>query len=149
MPERESEQLETVVIGGGQAGLATGYFLKQHGRKFVVLDGGRRIGDGWRGRWDSLRLYSPASRDGLPGMDFPAPRASYPTAGEMADYLEAYAAVHELPVRNGVTVTSLTTNGKLAAAGGSVNAGFVANYSGPNVLPAAFTLNGTLCTVVT
>ena len=105
---QHSEQHETVVIGGGQAGLATGYFLKQQGREFVVLDGGRRIGDGWRARWDSLRLYSPASRDGLPGMAFPAARASYPTAGEMADYLEAYAAGHELPVRNGVTVTSLT-----------------------------------------
>ena len=74
---QHSEQHETVVIGGGQAGLAAGYFLKQHGRKFVVLDGGQRIGDSWRGRWDSLRLYSPASRDGLPGMAFPAPRASY------------------------------------------------------------------------
>ena len=105
---KHSEHYQTVVIGGGQAGLATGYHLKQHGRQFVVLDGGRRIGDTWRGRWDSLRLYSPASRDGLPGMAFPAPRASYPTAGEMADYLEAYAAAHELPVRNDVTVTSLS-----------------------------------------
>ena len=106
---QHSEHYETVVIGGGQAGLATGYFLKRHGRQFVILDRGERVGDSWRGRWDSLRLYSPASRDGLPGMDFPAPRASYPTAGEMADYLETYSAGHELPVRNGVSVTSLTT----------------------------------------
>jgi putative flavoprotein involved in K+ transport len=105
---QHSQHHETIVIGGGQAGLATGYLLKRHGRQFVILDSGERIGDSWRGRWDSLRLYSPASRDGLPGMEFPAPRASYPTAGEMADYLETYAAGHELPVRNGVTVTSLT-----------------------------------------
>ena len=78
---QHSEQHETVVIGGGQAGLATGYFLKQQGREFVVLDGGRRIGDGWRARWDSLRLYSPASRDGLPGMAFPAPPPAEPAAG--------------------------------------------------------------------
>src|SRR3954452_9504329 len=104
---QNAEQHETVVIGGGQAGLAAGYFLKRHWRQFVILDGDQRIGDSWRGRWAPLRLYSPATRDGLPGMAFPAPRASYPTAGEMADYLEAYAAGHELPVRNGVIVTSL------------------------------------------
>src|SRR5436190_2424839 len=104
---QHSEQHKTVVIGGGQAGLSAGYFLKRDGQQFVILDNGERIGDSWRARWDSLRLYSPASRDGLPGKAFPAPRASYPTAGEMADYLEAYAAAYELPVRNGVTVTSL------------------------------------------
>ena len=102
------EQHETVVIGGGQAGLAVGYHLQQLGRPFVILDERDRVGDSWRGRWDSLRLYSPASRDGLPGMPFPAPRASYPTASDMADYLEDYAARNELPVRAGARVTSLT-----------------------------------------
>lgn len=101
------EQHETVVIGGGQAGLAVGYHLQRLGRPFVILDEGSRVGDSWRGRWDSLRLYSPASRDGLPGMPFPAPRSSYPTASEMADYLEAYAMRNELPVRTGARVTSL------------------------------------------
>jgi putative flavoprotein involved in K+ transport len=107
----EIQQHETVVIGGGQAGLAVGYHLQRLARPFVILDEGDRIGNSWRGRWDSLRLYSPASRDGLPGMPFPAPRTSYPTASDMADYLEAYAVRHDLPVRTGMRVTSLTREG--------------------------------------
>ena len=67
------EQFQTVIIGGGQAGLAAGYYLKREGQRFVILDAGERVGDSWRGRWPSLRLYSPAQLDGLPGMDFPAP----------------------------------------------------------------------------
>ena len=66
------QQYGTVVIGGGQAGLAVGYHLKQHGRSFAILDANERVGDSWRARWDSLRLYSPASKDALPGMRFPA-----------------------------------------------------------------------------
>jgi putative flavoprotein involved in K+ transport len=113
------EQHETLVIGGGQSGLAVGYHLKRHGAQFVILDRSERIGDGWRTRWDSLRLYSQASRDGLPGTPFPAPRTSYPTARQMADYLEAYAAEHELPVRAGVAVDSLVKqNGRYVAEAG-------------------------------
>jgi putative flavoprotein involved in K+ transport len=104
----QRERYETVVIGGGQAGLAVGYFLKQEGRSFVVLDASERIGDSWRTRWDSLKLYSPAFRDGLPGMRFPAMRNAYPTKDEFADYLEAYAEGFELPVRAGVAVEALT-----------------------------------------
>jgi len=96
------------VIGGGQAGLAVGYHLQRRGRPFVILDGSERIGDSWRTRWDSLRLYSPAGRDGLPGLPFPARATTYPTATEMGDYLEAYASHHRLPVRSGVAVESLT-----------------------------------------
>ena len=104
-----AETLDTVIVGGGQAGLATGYHLKKCGRPFVILDASERVGDPWRTRWDSLRLYSPASHDGLPGMRFPARRTSYPTAPEMADYLTSYAAHFELPVRSGVSVDALTT----------------------------------------
>ena len=89
---RQAETFETVIVGGGQAGLATGYHLARQGRSFVILDANERIGDPWRQRWDSLKLYSPAKYDGLPGMRFPAPRASFPTAHEMGDYLEAYAS---------------------------------------------------------
>ena len=103
-----TESFDTVIVGGGQAGLATGYHLKRSGRSFVILDASARIGDPWRNRWDSLRLYSPASHDGLPGLRFPAKRTSYPTAHEMADYLEAYAAHFELPVRSGCAVDMLT-----------------------------------------
>ena len=75
---KQVEQYGTVIIGGGQAGLSVGYHLKKQGQSFVVLDASERIGDSWRKRWDSLRLYSPAFRDGLPGMPFPAARRETP-----------------------------------------------------------------------
>jgi putative flavoprotein involved in K+ transport len=103
-----SERYDTIVVGGGQAGLAAGYFLKQAGASFAILDASERVGDSWRKRWDSLRLYSPAMRDGLPGMAFPAPPTTYPTAAEMGAYLEAYATGLELPVHSGVRVDTLT-----------------------------------------
>jgi len=105
--EMAAESFDTVIVGGGQAGLATGHHLKKQARSFVILDASERVGDPWRKRWDSLRLYSPASYDGLPGLRFPAKRTSYPTAHEMADYLEAYAAHFELPVRSGTAVDRL------------------------------------------
>jgi putative flavoprotein involved in K+ transport len=105
------ERFETVVVGGGQAGLAAAYHLKKQGRPFVVLDAEERIGDVWRKRWDSLRLFTPAKYDGLPGFRFPAPRWSFPTKDEMGDYLEAYAARFELPVRTGVFVDRIFRDG--------------------------------------
>ena len=102
-----SEHIETVVIGAGQAGLAVGYHLAQKGRDFLILDEHERVGDNWRHNWDSLRLYSPAAKDGLPGMPFPSERWDYPTKDQMGDYLEAYAARFELPVRRGVRVHEL------------------------------------------
>jgi putative flavoprotein involved in K+ transport len=111
-PETGVEQFDTIVIGGGQAGLSAGYYLKKLGRPFVILDANERVGGSWRTRtWDSLRLFTPARYDGLPGWPFPAPAWSYPTAREAADYLEAYAERFELPVRGGVRVERLTKNG--------------------------------------
>jgi putative flavoprotein involved in K+ transport len=98
----------TVVIGGGQAGLAAGYYLKQRDLPFVILDENDRIGDAWRKRWDSLRLFTPARYDGLPGMAFPGSPWGYPTKDETANYLEAYARAFEFPVRTGVKVDRLT-----------------------------------------
>ena len=103
-----AERVETVVIGGGQAGLAAGYHLARRGREFVILDSCTRVGDNWRCHWDSLRLFSPARAAALPGMRFPAPPSSYPTKDEMADFLEVYATSFDLPVRGGVRVTRLT-----------------------------------------
>ncbi len=104
-----TEQLDTIVIGGGQAGLSVGYYLKKLGRPFVILDANERIGGSWRTRtWDSLRLFTPARYDGLPGWPFPAPGWSFPTARETADYLEAYAERFDLPVRTGTKVDRLT-----------------------------------------
>ena len=94
------QQIGTVVIGGSQAGLAVGYYLKQHGLPFVILDENDRIGDAWRKRWDSLRLFTPAPYDGLPGMPFPGSTSSYPTKDETADYLEAYARAVRAPCPN-------------------------------------------------
>jgi putative flavoprotein involved in K+ transport len=105
---RRHERHETVIVGAGQAGLSVGYHLKRQGRAFVILDANERVGDSWRSRWDSLRLYSPAFRDGLPGMPFPAPRNAYPTKDEMGEYLEAYATRFELPVRGGAAVETMT-----------------------------------------
>jgi putative flavoprotein involved in K+ transport len=102
------ERYEVLVVGAGQAGLAVGHHLKRQGRSFLIVDRNERIGDSWRQRWESLKLYSPASRDGLPGMPFPAKPTAYPTRSEMADYLEAYAERLELPVRNGTAVDSLS-----------------------------------------
>jgi putative flavoprotein involved in K+ transport len=107
-----AETFDAIIIGGGQAGLSVGYYLKRRGGSFVILDANEQIGGSWRTRtWNSLRLFTPARYDGLPGWPFPAPGWSYPTARETADYLEAYAARFELPVRTGMTVDRLTKNG--------------------------------------
>jgi len=106
-----AERLETVIVGGGQAGLSVGYHLARRDRPFVILDAHERIGDGWRRQWDSLRLFSPARLDGLPGMPFPASAWSFPTKDEVADYLAAYASRFDLPVRSGVRVDGVARNG--------------------------------------
>jgi putative flavoprotein involved in K+ transport len=98
----DAETFDTVVIGAGQAGLAAGYFLKKEGRSFVILDGNARVGDNWRERYDSLRLFTPAWAVALPGWRYPT--KSTPTKDEMAEFLEAYAARFSLPVRNGIRV---------------------------------------------
>jgi len=111
MTDYQIERVDTIVVGGSQAGLAVGYHLARRGRSFVILDAHRRIGDAWRTRWDSLRLFTPAAYDALPGMPFPASRTYFPTKDEMADYLEDYARRFELPVRTGVRVDAVARNG--------------------------------------
>jgi putative flavoprotein involved in K+ transport len=101
------EQVETIIVGGGQAGLALGYYLAQRDRSFVILDENERTGDSWRKRWDSLRLFTPAYLSDLPGLDFPGPRTRCPSKDEMADYLEAYAARFDLPIHMGLHVDSI------------------------------------------
>lgn len=108
----ETQTYDTIVIGGGQAGLATGYYLQQQGRDFVILDGSERIGDAWRSRWDSLHLFTPARFSSLPGMAFPAAPDAFPHKDEMADYLESYARRLELPVQLGVWVERLAREGQ-------------------------------------
>jgi putative flavoprotein involved in K+ transport len=113
---RRTERIDTLVIGGGQAGLSVGHHLGRRGVPFLILDASARVGDPWRARWDSLRLFTPARFDGLDGMPFPAEPGYFPTKDEMADYLEAYAARFDLAVRSGARVHRLTReNGRFVA----------------------------------
>jgi putative flavoprotein involved in K+ transport len=96
---------DVIVVGGGQAGLAVAYYLARQEAHFVVLDAAAETGESWRTRWDSLRLFTPARYDGLPGMPFPATDDDYPGKDQVADYLRDYAARFALPIRLGCAVT--------------------------------------------
>ena len=112
LPSTRVERVETIVIGGGQAGLAVGHHLAAHDVDFVILDAERRTGDVWRRRWDSLRLFTPAAFSGLPGLVFPAPPSHLPDKDEVADYLERYVERFDLPVRHDTRVESLGWDGE-------------------------------------
>ncbi len=132
------ERFPVVIVGAGQAGLAAGYHLARARVQFVIFDAGRRIGDSWRSRWGSLRLFTPARIDGLPGMRFPASPSDLPTKDAMADYLEAYAEHFKLPVRSGVRVTALDVmdgHYLLSAAGQQIEADQVIVATGANQTP--------------
>jgi putative flavoprotein involved in K+ transport len=102
--EMTPQHIETLIVGGGQAGLTTGYYLRKLGRPFLIVEAEARIGDQWRNQWDTLRLYSPAKFDGLPGLPFPADDWSFPSKDEVADYVESYALTFDLPVRTNTRV---------------------------------------------
>jgi putative flavoprotein involved in K+ transport len=102
------QRLDVVVVGGSQAGLAMAWHLAQQGLRFVVLEAAPELGQVWRSRWDSLKLFTPAQYDALPGMAFPAPADTYPTKDPVADYLQAYAAAFNLPIRLNARVTRLS-----------------------------------------
>jgi putative flavoprotein involved in K+ transport len=130
--------LDVVVVGGSQAGLAMAWHLAQQGLRFVVLEAALELGHVWRSRWDSLKLFTPAQYDALPGMVFPAPADTYPTKDPVADYLAAYAAAFDLPVRLNARVTSLVqTDGEfeVQAAGQTYRAGQVVVATGPFQVP--------------
>src|SRR6478672_12012016 len=111
-PSTRVERYETVVIGGGQAGLAVGHHLAALDIDFVILTDEARVGDNWRKRWDSLRLFTPARYSGLPGMPFPASPGHLADKDEMADYLERYAERFDLPVRLDTRVCRLSFDGE-------------------------------------
>jgi len=115
---RDMGHVDTLVIGGGQSGLTVGYFLAQRGIPFVIVDAQQRVGDAWRNRWDSLRLFTPARYDGLPGLRFPRSGGTFISKDEMADYLESYAERSKLEVKTGHRVERLTkANGRFVASG--------------------------------
>jgi putative flavoprotein involved in K+ transport len=105
------ELFDSIVIGAGQAGLSAGYHLKRRGRPFVIVDADERIGDAWRRRYDSLRLFTPGHAIRLPGSRYPGGAGAMPTKDELADYLEGYARRFALPVVNGVRVDGLGREG--------------------------------------
>jgi putative flavoprotein involved in K+ transport len=99
--------VDVVVVGGSQSGLAMPWHLQRQGLNFVVLEAGPEVGHVWRSRWDSLKLFTPAQYDALPGLAFPAPADTYPTKDPVADYLQAYATAFQLPIQLNARVTSL------------------------------------------
>jgi putative flavoprotein involved in K+ transport len=142
--QRNTERINTVVIGGGQAGLSVGYHLKKRDVPFLILEANNRIGDSWRKRWDSLHLFTPALYDSIDGLPFPAPPYSFPSKDDMADYLESYAKHFDLPVRTGLQVERLSKpNGKFEVLAGdrTIEADNVvvamATYQKPQIPPFA------------
>lgn len=135
---QNSQPLDAVVIGAGQAGLAAGYHLAHTRLRFEILEADPRAGEVWRRRSDSLRLFTPAQHDGLPGLPFPGPRNTFPGKEEFAAYLESYAAHFSLPVRTGVRVTGITRAGAgftVATTAGTAWARNVIVATGANALP--------------
>ncbi|HEU5037440.1 MAG TPA: NAD(P)/FAD-dependent oxidoreductase [Nocardioides sp.] len=141
------DALDVLVVGAGQAGLAVAHHLRRAGLRFLVVDAADAIGASWRNRWDSLRLFTPAQYDGLPGMPFPAPADTYPTRTEVADYLQAYAARFELPVLLSTGVDRLERDGERFAVHttqGLLHARQVVVATGPFQTPAVPALAGGL-----
>ncbi len=115
----QSYRIDTLVIGGGQAGLAAGYYLKKAGKDFLIFDASEHTGTTWRRRWDSLRLFTPSKFNALPGKQFMRGDFYFPSKEETADYLEAYVRAFDLPVQHNVTVDSVAkTNGSFTATAG-------------------------------
>ncbi len=108
---KDSKAIETIIIGGGQAGLSVGYGLAKAGRPFLILDANQRVGDAWRNRWDSLKLFTPTYLNSLDGLPFPGKKHSFITKDQMADYLEQYAQKFKLPVQTRTRVDRLSENG--------------------------------------
>jgi putative flavoprotein involved in K+ transport len=130
--------LDVVVIGGSQAGLAMAWHLASGACGLWSWRPVPRSGHVWRSRWESLKLFTPAQYDALPGMPFPAPADTYPTKDPVADYLQAYAAAFGLPVRLNARVTDLRRAGdefEVRTAAATLRARQVVVATGPFQVP--------------
>ena len=144
--------VEVLVIGAGQAGLALAWHLRRRGIDVLVVDAGPEIGHAWRSRWDSLRLFTPAEHDALPGLAFPAAAGTYPGKDQVAGYLRDYADTYELPVRLSTRVTRLAKDGgvfRAQTSTGTVTADQVVVATGPFQTPYVPDLAGQLPPAVT
>ncbi len=104
-------EIDVVVVGGGQSGLAVAYYLRRTGLGFVVLDAGTRPGGAWRHGWESLRLFSPARWSSLPGWVMPGGPDWYPGRDDFLRYAEEYERRYDLPIRRPARVTSVRRDG--------------------------------------
>lgn len=141
--EINNQRVNSVVIGAGQSGLAAAYYLKKNNLDFIIIDEGIKVGDSWRLRWDSLRLFTPSQHDSLPGLPFPAVKGSLPTKEEMADYLAAYQIKFSLPVQLKTKVIELNKNSKgyeIVTTNGKIHTEnvIVATGTNPNAYIPAF-----------
>ncbi|MHB1534993.1 MAG: flavin-containing monooxygenase [Acidimicrobiales bacterium] len=131
---RSPHDLDVLVVGAGQAGLALGRHLSDAGIRFLIVDAGDRLGDSWRQRWDSLRLFTPSTYSTLPGMGYPRATERLPEKDTVADYLERYAQHFALPVRLRTRVDKLELDGdgfRAQAGGARFTARRVVIASGP------------------
>jgi putative flavoprotein involved in K+ transport len=140
-----AQHLDVAVIGGGQAGLAIGYLLKQQGRRLVIVERENEIAPAWRERWDSLTLFTPRRYSALPGLPFPGDPEGYPTRDEVIAYLEHYAENFGLPVELNSEVDELDRGGdgrfRLGAGGRAITADQVVVATGPFQTPYVPKLN--------
>jgi putative flavoprotein involved in K+ transport len=107
-----AERYEVVIVGAGQAGLALGYHLARRGRNFLILEREHDVAPAWRGRWDSLTLFTPRRYDSLPGLEFPGDPDGYPMRDEVLAYLQGYAAHFDLPIRFAAAARGLSREGE-------------------------------------
>ena len=146
-----ADPLDVLVVGAGQAGLALGAQLRGTGLTVRLLESAPRVGDSWRSRWDSLRLFTAAEYCSLPGLPFPAAPGTHPGGDDVADYLEGYAAALDLPVRTGVAVHRLSQrDGRFCAetSQGPVEARQVVLATGPHGTPRVPAFSGDLSPAV-
>ncbi|TQR21758.1 NAD(P)-binding domain-containing protein [Psychrobacillus vulpis] len=104
--------LDTIVIGGGQAGLASGYHLQKKGLRYLILEASNQVGGSWLHYYDSLKLFSPAGFSSLSGLKFPGEQNRYPNRDEVVQYLKDYRRHFQLPVRTNQRVKTVEKSGE-------------------------------------